>query len=143
MKPEKPDDAVWGPLHTTVKAGFVSAGLAVLAVAVRVEGWQAFAAVVAALVLVAAAYLSAPSRLVEYVAARRGSGYQTFFSIAVPLLLAAASSYGVWLTIYVGTLLGDWPWTDIAAPVIYGLAAIMNIVVLVMNARALRRGAAG
>jgi hypothetical protein len=143
MKSGEPDDAARGPLHTTLKAGFISVGLAVLAVAVRLEGWQVFFAVVAAGALVAGAYLGAPARIVDYVTSRRGTGYRDFFSVAVPLLLAAGSSYGVWLTIYVGTLLGDWRWTDVAAPVIYGIAAIINIVVLIMNARALRRRAAG
>jgi hypothetical protein len=123
-----------------MKSGLVSVGLGAIALALLADDWRGALALLAAGAFIAAAFVGVPARLVAYVQARRGAEYEGFFSIALPIGLALLSAFMAWQEIDVAIVIGDWPWTDVAVPICYAFAAILNLAVFVRNVLSLRRG---
>jgi hypothetical protein len=134
------EGAIPAALHLALKAGLLGAALAGVALALMLEGWQAILAALLAAALIASAFVGLPSLLLAYVRSRRGPSYQRSFSVGVPLLVALVSAYGVWMSIDIALLLDDWSWTRVAAPACYAVGGLLNLGVLVLNIRSLRRG---
>ncbi len=127
-------------LTLAMKGGFITAGLALLAIATLLHGLSAVLAVMVAAALMASAFLGMPERLADYVRARRGAGYQRFFSVATPLGLCLLFGFAGWLELDVVRLLGVFSWTDLGGPAFYFAAAAVNTAVLIANLRSPRAG---
>lgn len=130
-------NAAEGPYYLSLRIGLITLGLILVALAMLSEGVVIVVVAILAGVVILSAFSRFPAVVASYVRSRGRQRYETFFAIAQPLALAAILAWTVPGSIETAKVLGRW--VDAAAPVIFGIGALMNLAVLVANVLSLRR----
>ena len=144
MRDPGPVDSSFRRLHLFYQATLISLGFGAIRAAIPREPLGALIALVAAAALIAAAFLGVPKAIVLYARQRQGirPSYEAFFDVAGPLFLVAATA---WMAIsearglYFISGFVTPTWAEIAGPLIYVPALLMNLGVLVLNVISLTR----
>ena len=144
MRGPGPVDSSFRRLHLIYQAALISFGFGAIRAAITREPLGALIALLAAAALIAAAFLGVPKAIVLYARQRQGirPSYEAFFDVAGPLFLVAATA---WMAIsearglYFISGFVTPTWAEIAGPLIYVPALLMNLGVLVLNVISLTR----
>ena len=144
MRDPGPVDSSFRRLHLFYQATLISLGFGAIRAAIPREPLGALIALLAAAALIAAAFLGVPKAIVLYARQRQGirPSYEAFFDVAGPLFLVAATA---WMAIsearglyFISGFVRP-TWAEIAGPLIYVPALLMNLGVLVFNVLSLTR----
>ena len=144
MRDPGPVDSSFRRLHLFYQATLISLGFGAIRAAIPREPLGALIALLAAAALIAAAFLGVPKAIVLYARQRQGirPSYEASYAVAGPLFLVAATAW-----IAIGEARGLYfisgfvtpTWAEIAGPLIYVPALLMNLGVLVLNVISLTR----
>jgi len=130
-------NAAEGPYYLSVRIGLITLGLILVALAMLSKGGVIVIVAILAGVVIQSAFSRFPAVVVSYVRSKGGQRYETLSAIALPLALAIILVWMVPGSIDTARILGRW--VDVAAAIIFGIGALMNLAVLVLNLLSLRR----